>query len=180
MRLKDSFPIEWLIMYTQFDQHVVMGRTLKVRARAGLRLWKSGSGRAWAWALPWMPGLGPWRALKFYYVQQSKSLDFPALLQKSGSGSSKKYGPRAGPGPGLVPDPSLVTTERVLHNITPSFVSYNITGWPHQFASNFKTQNLRSWGTFSAGLQPRREQLILLYMALWGIQGSKNGLKFPH
>ena len=95
---------------------LVMGRALKVRARAGLGLWKSGSGRARAWALPWMPGLGPWRALKFYYVQQSKSSNFPALpqksgfgparawalLQKSGSGTSKEQGPRAGLRPGPI------------------------------------------------------------------------------
>ena len=41
--------------------------------------------------------------MKFYYVQQSKSSNFPALPQKSGSWPSKKHGsrngPRAGPGP---------------------------------------------------------------------------------
>ena len=34
-----------------------------------------------------------------------------ALIQKSGSGPSKKHGPRAGPGLGLGPDPSLASIE---------------------------------------------------------------------
>ena len=60
----------WMLYFWQGQSKIfelthpkVMGQALKVWARAVLRLWKSGSGWARAWALPQKSGL--WRIVKF-------------------------------------------------------------------------------------------------------------------